>query len=572
MTLLRGVRYLLAAVPRSQILLLFGLMLLAAATEGAGILLLVPLLGLLEGGAKPQEGQHALLAGLNDFGIPLELGALLGLFVGLVVLRGMIQYGRDQLGARVQHQVVDGLRQQCFSALLKAEWRWLVMTRNSDHADFLLADVSRVGLGLNQGLALLVSSVTIFAHLLVAITLSWSMTLLAVLGGGACFYVLVGQRRQALQLGQQLTRASRALHGDVQESLAGLKMTKILGAEQRQIDRFSLRTQHLRTQQLAFAASNSLSKAGFQIGGAFMLSVYVYVGIRVWQLPMAALLAMVLILGRLIPLLIAGQQQLHHCLHALPALNELRRLLADCHRVAEPYPSATPRESRILRGIFFHDVSVRYLDRKEPALLNVTLTIRPCTTTVILGESGAGKSTLADVLMGLLVPDQGAMKVDDVLISGESRLAWRSQVAYVPQDVFLFHDSIRQNLLWAHPTATDGELRDVLCRASAAFVFDLPNGLDTVIGDGGIRLSGGERQRIALARALLQKPYLLILDEATSALDCENEASIYQAIGELHGDLTIIVIGHRISDLLRVDQVVTLTSGRLQQNQDSASS
>lgn len=108
--------------------------------------------------------------------------------------------------------------------------------------------------------------------------------------------------------------------------------------------------------------------------------------------------------------------------------------------------------------------------------------------------------------------------------------------------------------------------------ASAAFVFDLPSGLDTVIGEGSIRLSGGERQRIALARVLLQKPHLLILDDATSALDCENQASIYHAIVKLHGDLTIIVISYRISDLLRVDQVVTLTSGRLQQNEDSASS
>jgi ATP-binding cassette subfamily C protein len=148
-------------------------------------------------------------------------------------------------------------------------------------------------------------------------------------------------------------------------------------------------------------------------------------------------------------------------------------------------------------------------------------------------------------------------------VTGSARYAWRQHVAYVPQEAFLFHDSIRQNLLWGQPAASDADLHQALKNAAADFVFALPNGLDTVVGDGGVRLSGGERQRIALARALLRRPSLLILDEATSALDVDNEARIRRAIEQLHGNLTVVIIGHRLPTLEHADLVIELDAGRI---------
>jgi len=137
-------------------------------------------------------------------------------------------------------------------------------------------------------------------------------------------------------------------------------------------------------------------------------------------------------------------------------------------------------------------------------------------------------------------------------------------VGYVPQDTFLFHDTIRANLLWALPDAKDADLWSALCLAAAdGFVSRIPEDLDAVVGDRGVRLSGGERQRIALARALLRRPSLLLLDEATSSLDSENERQIQQAINELHGELTIVVIAHRSSTILGADRIVVIDKGHI---------
>jgi ATP-binding cassette subfamily C protein len=158
-------------------------------------------------------------------------------------------------------------------------------------------------------------------------------------------------------------------------------------------------------------------------------------------------------------------------------------------------------------------------------------------------------------------------KIDGQPLQAQQIHSWRPNVAYVPQETFLFHDTVRANLLWTRPQASDEELWQILRLAAAdQFVAELPDSLDTVVGDRGVRLSGGERQRLALARALLRHPSLLLLDEATSALDNENEQRIQLALDELHGELSIVVIAHRLSTIRHADQIVVIDNGRVVEN------
>jgi ATP-binding cassette subfamily C protein len=315
---------------------------------------------------------------------------------------------------------------------------------------------------------------------------------------------------------------------------------------------------------MRFVAGTSLARALFQSGGAALLALYLYLGLAWRHTPIPELLTLVLVFGRLIPMFSAMQQQYHYWLHAFPALAEIDQLLDTCRAQAEPAPSAGTAPWPVTEAICLRQASVHYPERVQAALERVSITFPARTTTAIIGASGAGKSTLADVLMGLLALDHGDLLIDGVPVAGEQRLRWRHSVAYVPQDNFLFHDTIRNNLLWGYPQASSADLRAALLRAAADFVFALPQGLDTVVGDGGSLLSGGERQRLALARALLKRPSLLILDEATSALDMDNEARVRQAIESLHGDLTVVIIGHRLATLEHADQVLVLKDGRVE--------
>jgi ATP-binding cassette subfamily B protein len=174
-------------------------------------------------------------------------------------------------------------------------------------------------------------------------------------------------------------------------------------------------------------------------------------------------------------------------------------------------------------------------------------------------------------VLGLQIPDRGEVLLDGVPLSLWKQNSFREHVGYVPQDPLLFHASIRDNLLWSYPQASNADLWYACAMANAAvFIKDLPEGIDTIVGDRGVRLSGGQRQRIALARALLRKPELLILDEATSALDSESEQLIQESIDKVAQDTTILIVAHRLSTIAKADYIYVLEQGRVVEEGDYA--
>ena len=197
-------------------------------------------------------------------------------------------------------------------------------------------------------------------------------------------------------------------------------------------------------------------------------------------------------------------------------------------------------------------------------LKNISLDLTHGEWLALTGPTGAGKTTLADVMLTLLCPDEGELRVDDQILDEETASRWRNQSAYVPQDVVLFDASIRDNLRLYAPEATDQDLENALRQAAADFVIDrLPEGLDTKAGPGGRWLSGGERQRIGIARALLKRPGFLVLDEPTAALDSGTQAKLMDALGKLEHTMSMVIITHRPELLELVDKVVEIEDGRI---------
>jgi ATP-binding cassette subfamily C protein len=252
----------------------------------------------------------------------------------------------------------------------------------------------------------------------------------------------------------------------------------------------------------------------------------------------------------------------------LPAFALTRELRDQARAAAEPTATATATATttapRLDSELRLQQVSFRHGADGPATLADIDLAIAARSTTALIGPSGAGKTTLADLLLGLTAPDTGTLLVDGVPLAGGQRRDWRHAAGYVPQDTFLFPGTVRENLCWATQDGAEADLWQALELAAAAdFVRRLPQGLDTPVGERGMRLSGGERQRIALARALLRRPQLLVLDEATSHLDSENENLIQRALEHLHGKLTLVVIAHRLSTVRHADRIVVIEGGRI---------
>lgn len=534
------------------------LMVLGAITEGIGIVLLVPLLTIL-GDGTADGGRIGEIMG--RLGVPMRLDAMLALFVALVIVRGLITYYRALVAMRFEMTLIDRLRTRGWRSLLHCDWRVLLGMRRSNAASLLISQVDQAGLFVNQAILALATLVTLGGIGLAALAISPQLTIGAVIAGAAVLLAFHGMRRRAAHLGEALGQAYGRIYSQLNEGLGALRVIKSLGREDRAATDLADQFVDLRRAQLDYQRNLGRGQLALQGGGAVVLALLVWAALERWHANVTVVLPMVALFARALPLLGLLQQAGLTCAHARPAVTAALNLIATAEAAREPDadPAAAPM---LTRAIQLDAVTVAFGDG-SPALAGVTATIPALSVVALTGPSGAGKSTLADLLGGLLSPDAGRVLIDDTELTGAARRAWRGKVAYVQQDPVLISGTIRDNLRWAAADADDAALEQALRDASAGFALDLPQGLDTVIGDGGRALSGGERQRLMLARALLRSPALLILDEATSALDAANEAQIAAAIHGLRGRMTVVIIGHRGVLLDLADSEIRLENGRL---------
>ncbi|MBM3209773.1 ATP-binding cassette domain-containing protein [Candidatus Saccharibacteria bacterium] len=214
--------------------------------------------------------------------------------------------------------------------------------------------------------------------------------------------------------------------------------------------------------------------------------------------------------------------------------------------------------------IVLDDVSFRYSDSKADVLHHISLTIKKGQKVGLVGHSGAGKSTITQLLLRFSDPSQGDIKIGNHSLRSVTQKSLRQSIAYVPQEPLMFHRSLRENIAYGKPNASDEEIVNAAHKAHAMeFINQLPEGLDTLVGERGVKLSGGQRQRIAIARAILKDAPILLLDEATSALDSESERLIQDALEKLMKGRTSIVIAHRLSTIAKLDRIIVLSHGKV---------
>ncbi|MGO9174588.1 MAG: ABC transporter ATP-binding protein [Desulfobaccales bacterium] len=541
------------------------LLIVLGLAQGIGLFMIIPLLHLIGlGGAADSGGVTAFIGrSLARLGLPLTLPGILCVYVALVASYAVASRFRDVLNMEIVEGFTYVLRNNLYKDLTRVDWLSFTRTRAADITHVLTAGLEMVGSGTQQVLLLVSTLVIAAVNIGVAFTLSPAMTALA-LGAGALLLLLLRPfNRRALRTGEELHQARNEMFAVVTDHLSGMKVAKSYGLEKRYAHHFRVATGRLMDQFIEFVHVSAATRMFYEIGAAVALSVLFLCAVEVIHLPAAYLLLMAFLFARLLPELSVAQQCYQRIRNTLPSYGAVLAMHDRLAQVQEPRRAPAGQPLRLDRGIELRRVSFRYdQTRHDDAVHQVDLMIPARQLTAITGPSGAGKSTLADLIMGLLVPDRGQVLIDGVPLEGPRLHDWRSSVGYVPQETFLFHDTVRANLQWAQPDAGEEELWRVLQLAAAAgFVAHLPQGLDTVVGDRGLRLSGGERQRLALARALLRRPSLLLLDEATSNLDVENERQIQEAVRRLPRDLTVVVIAHRLSTVRIAERIVVLDKG-----------
>jgi ATP-binding cassette subfamily C protein len=559
------VRGLFTAAPRRALFAL-GLTVAVGLTEGLTLLLLVPLLQLA--GVEVQGSISGIETRLSEafavVHVRPSLVSVLLVYVALTLIQATLTRERHMADERAVLRYTLSLRRRLYRAIASAEWLTLSRIRSSDFTFALTTAVDQVDTGAHNLLYFTATLAVALVYAALALHVSPAMS--SIVLGTSLLLLLVERARTFLgrSRGEHVAARTNELYATAAEQLGGLKTAKSYGHEERHLELFLDVGRRINAARMGLTQAFASLRWQMTVGSVLALSVILYLAVGVFRLPTAAILLLLFLFSRLVPRLVSLQQSFQEILSSVPALERIDNLIAVC----ESAPERAGDEQRpivLARQIELENVSFSYGNPPGASHLDsVSMRIPAARTTAIVGPSGAGKSTVADLLLGLITPARGTVRVDDTVLDSSRVRSWRSQIGYVAQDTFLFNDTIRFNLAWAAPESSEAEMFEALDHASAAdYVSRLPAGIDTVIGERGVRLSGGERQRLSLARALLRNPRLLILDEATSALDSENEERIYRAILELHGEMTIVIITHRLSTIRNADVIHVLDAGRL---------
>lgn len=479
-------------------------------------------------------------------------------------LRDGLNALRIVLNNTFEQRVIFDLRSDLYAHIQQLPLRWFDDRATGDIMTRLLEDVTAVERvlidGIEQGviavLQIAIVAVVLFQYN--ARLAWWALLPIPLLIAGALAYTLTAPRRYRLQ-----RKASSAMNSLLHDNLAGIRQIKTYVREREEHERFDRTSDQLRTATLTvmkvWAMYNPLMNF-FGACGAVMVVAFGGRAVLAGEMGVGDLVAFLWLVG----LLYEPVGKLH-------SLNQIvqsgrtagERVFEILDTPAEPGRVEQDERADLAGDVRFRDVSFSY-NEEIPVLHHISLHAKPGETIALVGETGAGKSTLVNMLTRFYEFDDGEILIDGRPLRDLSKSALRGAVGMVTQESFLFNGSIRDNLRLGKPDATDAELWEALAVANArSFVERLPEKLNSIVGERGVKLSVGEKQRVSIARALLKDPPILILDEATASVDTQTERLIQEALDRLMAERTSFVIAHRLSTVRHADQILVMDRGRI---------
>jgi ATP-binding cassette subfamily C protein len=539
-------------------------LLFAGVADGLSLLFLLPLLNLATGAAAQASSNglsglgHMLMEALSAIGVTPTVGALLAVILVCLSLKSVfLILANVQVGYTVAHVATD-LRLSLLRSLLTARWEFYVRQPVGSLTNAIGTEAIRASQAYFQAVKTLVVLIQAMVYAGVAFFVTWKGALLSLAMGAIILYGLRWLVRMAHHAGMRQTQLLKSLLTRLADSLQSVKPLKamareelvgsLLGSENRRLNR-ALRRDVSSTEVLSEAQDFTI---------ALIMVSGLYVALIQWKLPFNAVIVMVLVLARSLASLGKTQRQYQRMRSYESAFWSLQAVIEEASRARETNPGGI--SPRLEKSVSLNNVNFGY--GEISVLSNASLSVPAGLFTAIIGQSGAGKTTIADLIIGLLRPQEGEILIDNVPLDQVDLRQWRRMIGYVPQESFLLHETVLWNVTLGDPEVTAADAEAALRAAGAwEFVAELPQQMHSSVAERGMALSGGQRQRIAIARALARRPKLLILDEVTSSLDPQTEAAICQTLQGLRGQLTILAISHQPAVVEAADRIYRIQNG-----------
>jgi ATP-binding cassette subfamily C protein len=558
----------LRAYPMQSAIML-GAMFSAGLIEGIGFSLLLPLLTLAtdiktgSGGKLADSADSTLSQAVNSIfdtlGFTPTIGKLLIIFVTCMILKALLTLVMNKRVGYLKAQVSTDLRLDFIQALFGTSWEFFIRQPAGSIIFAIRGESARSTQAYVTAIRMIATALSAIVFAAIAFLVSWKVTLAAIAGGILVFFIVRPYIRRSKDAGERMIVLSQSLMNYLTDSLIIIKPLKTMAREHLAHAVLKKKTEKLK-KIMKEQVVNRISLTAFQEPSTVSLAAMgLYFVLVVWKMPLVSVLVLVYMFSKLMKRIQRLQNLYQSLVSAQPAYwsyrDKLQKALAGRETTSGNRKPSLNHSIRMKQGRFAYKDSW-VLDRAE---FNFPVN----SFTAIIGPSGVGKTTLVDLITGMLKPQEGEIFIDDIPLTEIDLRLWRQMIGYVPQETMLLHDTVFVNVTFGDKDFTVEEVETALRAAGAwDFVQDLPEGIFEVVGERGHKLSGGERQRIAIARALVHKPKLLILDEATTALDPENEAIVCETLRKLRGKLTILAISHQPAILEAADRAYRLENGK----------
>ena len=545
---------------RKGFLTILILNIIVSLTGGISIVMLIPMLGLLDISQGSVSALAIFTAPLQNMPYGAQVCIMVGLYFALVVFRAMLSRMLSLREISFLENYSYNLRDALYQTVSKADWEKLAASRQTDTITLFTAQCNQVSYGVADMIHFFASLFSAAVQLVIAVWLSLPVTIFVIICGGAFILAFKKMFRISKEYGDELIKINRSMYSELINQLRSVKEVRTYNVQKEHASLFEHISDSFRQAKLKYTRLRAVPQVIYSCAAAFMIGIIFIVSILVFKMDTARLMVLVYVFMRLWPVFSGVYGRIQSILTSVPAYEKLKDAMDQLSK-EEAEPENAPRLS-FEKQIEFRDVSFAYQGSEETVLKHVSFILNKGSITALVGRSGAGKTTIADLLLGFLQPTEGEILIDGVALNHETLPGWRHGLGYIPQEPLILNASVRENLQRFHPNATEADMVEALKKAQAWPIIEgLAQGLDTNLGDEGVRLSGGERQRIVLARVLLGNPRLIVMDEATSAMDYESETAVRTAIRDLHEQVTILIIAHRLATVRTAKYALVLENG-----------